>query len=459
MSKSRDIQTKIRLFINSHGLLHEGARILVALSGGADSVMLLRILIGEGYDVEAAHCNFRLRGDESMRDETFVHDLCRRLQVPLHSTSFDTQAYARSHGISIEMAARELRYGYFEQLRRECGFDAIAVAHHRDDNIETVLLNMVRGTGIKGLTGIQPRNGHVVRPLLCISRNDIVDYLDETGQDYVTDSTNLESVYSRNKIRLDVLPLLRSINPGADDNIATTIENMQEAYKAYRQAMDESMLSCTGGQALESGGHGHAVHADDTSYMNDDTLYINKEELMLCPSPLSVLHELLSSRGFNRAQMSDLLQSASVGASFFSKSHRALVDRTDIVVTARRPDAIHSPAPLSQCRSIRSKTVGRHELAIDPDRRFAYVDTRKIHGPLTVRTVQTGDSFHPFGMKGRKLVSDFLTDLKLTRIEKERQTVVCDDDGIVWVVGRRSSELHKVDDETDEVLVLEACPQ
>ena len=183
---------RVSQYIEEKHLLQPGDKVLVALSGGADSVALLRVLLRLGYVCEAAHCNFHLRGEESLRDEQFVRELAARLDVPLHVIHFDTNEYAASHGVSVEMAARELRYGWFGQLRRECGARVVAVAHHRDDSVETFLLNLVRGTGINGLQGIRPVNGEVVRPLLCVSRAEILEYLASLGQAYVTDSTNLQ---------------------------------------------------------------------------------------------------------------------------------------------------------------------------------------------------------------------------------------------------------------------------
>lgn len=188
-------------------------KVIIALSGGADSVALLCLLQTLGYNCEAAHCNFHLRGKESDRDEAFVCQLCAKRQVPLHIVHFNTVRTAEERHISIEMAARELRYEWFEEIRRKSGANVIAVAHHRDDSVETLLLNLIRGTGINGLRGIRPKNEHIVRPLLCLDRKEIINYLNRTGQDYVTDSTNLQDEYTRNKIRLNLLPMMQEINP------------------------------------------------------------------------------------------------------------------------------------------------------------------------------------------------------------------------------------------------------
>jgi tRNA(Ile)-lysidine synthase len=195
-----NIEQRVQTFIHSHGLFTDDSALLVALSGGADSVVLLRLLLRLGYRCHAVHCNFHLRGEESLRDEHFVTELCQALGVPCEVVHFDTTSYAAQHKLSIEMAARELRYREFERIRHERSLDAIAVAHHQDDAVETLLLNLIRGAGINGLTGMKVRNGHVVRPLLSLTRQEIIDYLDRLGQPYVTDSTNLTDEYARNKI-------------------------------------------------------------------------------------------------------------------------------------------------------------------------------------------------------------------------------------------------------------------
>ncbi|MBO5874013.1 MAG: tRNA lysidine(34) synthetase TilS, partial [Rikenellaceae bacterium] len=197
---------RVQRFIDEKALLTPSDKVLVALSGGADSVALIRVLLSLGYTCECAHCNFHLRGEESDRDETFVRHLCQKLNVKLHITHFDTNEFAKEQHLSIEMAARKLRYDWFEELRKQNDASAIAVAHHRDDSVETFMLNLIRGTGINGLKGIAARNGHIIRPLLKESRESVIDYLNGIGQDFITDSTNLQDEYMRNKIRLNILP-------------------------------------------------------------------------------------------------------------------------------------------------------------------------------------------------------------------------------------------------------------
>lgn len=441
MTNLSAIYEKINNYCRQNGLMKQGSKLLVAVSGGADSVFLLRYLVAEGYEVEAAHCNFHLRGEESNRDEQFVHDLCATLHVPLHVQHFDTLDYAQTKGVSIEMAARTLRYEWFDQLLHEIHADSLTVAHHRDDNIESILLNLVRGTGIKGLRGMQPRNGHIVRPLLCISRSDIIEAMDELQQTYVDDSTNFEDQYSRNKIRLNVMPLLKSINAGAEENIITAIENINEAYKLYEEGIKYYSKHC-----CESRPTGDA----EGNY----TLYINKEELQTCTSPIAVLHEILTPYGFNRSQVQQIEQCKSSGKRFNSPSHSLLIDRYQIIVSPISKEAEIIGIPIETYPGINVSVVEADQFTILRQNTHAYFDADKVKGKLVVRLTKPGDKFHPFGMKGQKLVSDLLTDLKVNRLEKEHQLVVCDDERILWVVGRRASEECKVTSDTKQIIWL-----
>ena len=223
----KDFKHTIRDFIQRNALLRAEDRLLVCVSGGADSVALLRVLISLGYTCRAVHCNFHLRAEESNRDETFVRNLCQQLGVELDVMDFDTASYATKHKISIEMAAREQRYEAFEKLRMQHGLDAICVGHHAEDSAETILLNLIRGTGIDGLTGIRPLSGRIVRPLLNVTRSDNTDYLNSLGQTWVDDSTNATDDYARNRIRHRLLPLMEEINPAAVQNILTTARNLR----------------------------------------------------------------------------------------------------------------------------------------------------------------------------------------------------------------------------------------
>lgn len=281
----------IETYMSQNGLPQVPSRLVVGVSGGADSVFLLRVLTELGYDCIACHCNFHLRGEESNRDERFVRDLCERMGVTLNCTDFDTEGYAAERQIGIEQAARELRYGYFDSLLRDSGAVAVAVAHHRDDNVETLIWNMVRGTGIRGLRGMLPKNGSVIRPLLCMSREEILRGLSDMGQDYVVDSTNLEDVVTRNKIRHNIVPRLQELNAQATANIGQMMENMQEVWAIYMKYIEDAKCRCI--------------------TEKDGRTIINLSRLDDCPSVSTVLFEILSPLGFNRHQIEGMLKAES----------------------------------------------------------------------------------------------------------------------------------------------------
>ncbi len=439
--------TKVQTYIEQHHLLQKSRLYLVALSGGADSVSLLRLLLALGYRIEAVHCNFHLRGEESERDELFVNDLCKRLTVPLHIAHFDTTAYAELHKISIEMAARRLRYHYFNQLRKDLDADAVCVAHHRDDNVETLLINMLRGTGIHGMAGIRPRRDDsggtsseacvVVRPLLCVSRKEIIDYLKDIQQDYVTDSTNLEDEVVRNKIRLNVIPLLQQINPAAVENLHRTIELMTEAesvYNAYIQANIERL-----------------VHEQSMSVT----------DLQQTASPLSILYEWLGKYGFSAATIRqiDEQKNAPSGRIWRSSTHEICIDRDRIILTPVQNElpTMHIPESglYAYSNDLRIRVSIMEEPTLSRSPLCACLDSDKVRFPLVVRPLRTGDRFVPFGMTGSRLLSDFLTDLKVPVVEKRRQLVVTDaQDHILWVVGRRPANPYCITTDTKQMLKL-----
>ena len=443
----------VRRYISQHHLMRDGGRYLVALSGGADSVALLRILLALNRDVQAAHCNFHLRGDESDRDEAFCHRLCLSLGVPLHVAHFDTRTYADIHHVSIEMAARELRYDYFNKLLADLSLDGVCVAHHRDDSVETLLLNMVRGTGVEGLKGIAPRNGNILRPLLCVSRQDILDYLADKQQPFVTDSSNLVGDVQRNKIRLNVIPELLKVNPSAVANIQRLTQRVSDTLLI----LDQAIAAATRRVSTTAG----------------NTLCINIRALLDEPGAESILWHLLKDRDFTSAQVKQIFSNitAQSGREWQSSTHMLLIDRGTIIVEpANTCHAFEMAIPepgiyrLSLPSARAGETVRLRVTATAIDKLFTVstapnsvsLDAAKVAFPLTVRTVSPGDAFVPFGMKGKKLLSDFLTDRKLTLFEKRRQLVVADARGtIVWVVGIRPDERCRVTEETTRTITLD----
>lgn len=425
------------MYVERYNLLNYNDLYIVALSGGADSVALLLLLKEQGFRIHAAHCNFHLRGEESDRDEAFCVELCGRLGIELHRVHFDTNTYADLHHVSIEMAARELRYRWFEQLRQDIGAAAICVAHHQNDSVETILMNIIRGTGLRGLTGIQARNGYVLRPLLCVSRDEIERFLSERGQSYVTDSTNLTEDYMRNKIRLQVLPLLQTLNPAVLNHILQTAENLAAA-----QATIDVLLK----------GIGVSKSLDLSEY----TDYLSREY---------VTFEWLRNYGFNGSQVHQLLAS-DTGAIFTSPmGYEVLRDRNRLLVEPVLEPMKPLKIPEEGVYVLPQMAIGNHpdskirvkrtSVTVSKDSAIATLDSQKVQFPLTVRRVAEGDWMVPFGMKGRKLLSDLMTDQRMTLFEKRRQLVVVDaHDEVIWAVGLRTDQRVAVTSDTAETLEL-----
>lgn len=414
----------VRRYIEQEHLLKPQNKVLVALSGGADSVALLRLLLDMGYPCEAAHCNFHLRGEESDRDEAFVRQLCQQLDVPLHVVHFATQKEAARRHISIEMAARELRYAWFEECRVSCQAEVIAVAHHQDDSVETLLLNLIRGTGLNGLRGIRPKNGHIIRPLLALSRKDLLQYLEKIGQPYVTDSTNLQDEYLRNKIRIHLLPFLQTLNPSIQSTLLQTTEHLDEAYIVYRQGIEQGKKRVCTEQGL------------------------NIDALLKEPAPATLLHEVLFPLGFNSSQIRNIFHSLTQqsGKEFHTSEYRLLKDRELLLI--EKKEAILPPKLQYDTQDYTPSFY------IPRERHTACFDAEKLTQPLTLRLYQPGDSFVPFGMKGRKKISDYLTDRKFSLFQKEKQWVLCCGKDIIWLVGERSDNRFRIDNNTRKVLTV-----
>ncbi len=434
----------ISQYISRHDLLRRDGFYVVALSGGADSVALLLALKALGYRIEAAHCNFQLRGDESRRDEDFCVRLCEEQGIALHRVHFDTRTYAALHHESIETAARNLRYRYFEQLRRVIGADDICVAHHRDDQVETVLLHLLRGTGMRGLQGMQPRNGHIVRPMLGVSRQEIELFLEERKQPFVTDSTNLEDDAARNKLRLHVIPMLRQINAAAPDNIARAAENIRETSLLLDYALSEGVRAVT--------------NADGS---------LSLTRLKKQPAPRTLLWQIVGSKGFRRAQMEEMLWADRNGAQWLSASHIAIYSQGQLhlldleqwqqpLPTLRIPEEgtyVYRIGTEERRISIVRKAIGSH-YEMDRTPQVAQFDAARVAFPLTLRPVEEGDRFVPLGMTASKLVSDFLTNLKVPFTERHQQLALCNADGeIIWLVGRRISQTAAMRPESKEIVV------
>lgn len=435
---------KIAHFIASNNLLVKEKKYLIALSGGADSVCLLLVLDKLGYNIEAVHCNFNLRGDESSRDEQFCIELCKKRNIKIHLAHFDTNSYALLHKTSIEMAARNLRYSFFENLRHDIGADGVCVAHHQNDCAETLIMNLIRGTGIKGLAGIMPKRDSIIRPLLCVSRDEIEDFLTKESQDYVTDSTNLDDFCVRNSIRLNIIPMMEKINPSVVQNIVRTAMRMNEANKVFNESIEAS--------------------SSKVSDLIDGSLYIDIRALKKEPSPEYTLFNILKNYRFNPEQIESIGYNLDfpTGTRFLSDTHQLVFDREKMIVTKIENKRISLKIPehgkyiINDVKSIRiEKVIVNKEFNISKDNFTATLDSANVKFPLLLRNVENGDRFFPFGMKGSKLVSKYMTDKRFSLIDKQKQMVIEDASGnIIWLVGERTDERYKITNKTTYALVI-----
>jgi len=437
-----EIVNKVKRYIKHEVGLEADALLLVALSGGADSTALLLLLKELGYKLHALHCNFHLRGEESDRDQAFVEELCQQQGVPLSVRHFQTEEEAKRRCVSIEMAARDLRYEWFReelkafksQLSTLNSQLFIAVAHHLDDQAETLLLNLLRGTGLRGLAGMQPKHDGIIRPLLCLSREEILQYLESRGQAYVTDSTNSERVAQRNCLRLDVIPMLRNINPAAVEHLCQACDNVRRSLPYYIKGIEAAFKE-----------QGITEEAFPLSALScfPSSIAEGQEEVS------TLLHEWLRGKGFNSAQEREMSQAfmSEVGKMWHSRSHAVLRDREALL--------LRSASLLVEGKGMRPHIEQKLVSCIDETGpNIAYFDADLLKKPIEVRPVQNGDAFVPFGMKGKKLVSDYLTDRKLNRFEKAEQFVATCGDDIIWLIGHRSDNRYRVTSKTTRILKL-----
>ncbi|WP_229039331.1 tRNA lysidine(34) synthetase TilS [Hoylesella timonensis] len=434
-----DFERHIEQYISSLSLLNKEELYLVALSGGADSVCLLRCLQALGYRLEAVHCHFHLRAEEADRDLSFCQDLCAKLQIPFHSTHFDTKTYAQSHGVSIEMAARDLRYSYFRKMVEVRHAAAVCVGHHSEDSVETILLNLVRSTGIHGLTGISPKKGIIVRPLLCVNRLKIIDYLQFIQQNYVTDSTNFVADVQRNQMRLQVIPQLEKINPAAQVNILKAAQRLSDIADIFDKYLSQQV------RWQPSEGYRWFPVAELTHEY--------------------ILWYLLKDFHFTSVQVEQIWQNlhGESGKQWQSSTHALLLDRKRLLIAAR---SAFPSTVLSIPRIGNYRYDDKWQLAISQEQpnlsaadlknpHCAFVDSRHVVFPLCLRPVRSADRFQPFGMKGSQLLSDYMTNRKMSVFDKRMQLVLTDaHDHIVWVVNQRTANWCRVTDETTVVLKI-----
>ena len=423
-------------------------KILLAVSGGVDSMVMTDLFRRLNCKYAIAHCNFHLRGTESDRDEQFVSDYAARNNILLFKQEFDTFAYMEENKKSLEMSARDLRYDWFQNIMQEHGFNLLATAHHGDDSAETFLINLLRGTGIAGLHGILPKSSNIIRPMLFTSRRKIVEYSKKHNISYVEDSTNQDNKYTRNKIRNEIVPILREISPNFDVIIRKDIERLRETEEIFRVVIEKTKR-----ELLQT---------------NQGVTKIELKALkQLCPIHI-YLYEILSEFGFNETNINSICEAIdennSSGKQFYSEKYRLLIDRKYLLITMKEnEDSQKNFYTINDYQSNITMPIKLHTeilkdlnfIKIPKSKGIAMLDYDKLQFPLILRHWQKGDYFIPFGLKGKQKLSDYFTNNKYSILDKERQWLLCNGEDIVWIVNERIDERYKITNETKIIFKLE----
>jgi tRNA(Ile)-lysidine synthase len=431
---------KFKSFIETNSLIHEGDKILLAVSGGIDSMVMTNLFLRTEYKFGIAHCNFNLRGKESDEDEDFVRDYAVKRDIPFYVKRFDTRIYAAKNGISIQMAARELRYKWFESLLQKYGYISIAVAHNLNDNIETFMINLARGTGIAGLTGIKPLNKNLIRPLLFATRQTITEYSYEYEVPYREDSSNAETKYARNKIRHKLLPVFKEINPSIETTLNETILRVNEINEIYLNSISEIKSKIT--------------------IRRGKLTAFRIEELQKPEIGRTILYELFKAYGVGNLQIDDLLNiiNGSSGKQIHTLTHRIIKNRDELLVSENLTDKnihylIKNIDDFKNVPGISAAYITESSAGFGyPGSAYNSFDADKIVYPLFIRRWHTGDTFYPLGMKQKKKLSDYFIDNKLSLFEKENCLILESDGKIVWIIGKRIDERFKVTETTKNIL-------
>lgn len=425
------MQNAFAKHITSKKLFTAGNKLLLAISGGIDSVVLAHLLKDFGADFCLAHCNFKLRGADSDADEQFCKDLARKLGVEIYTTHFDVKSYCTTHAISVQMAARDLRYKWFDVLLSSYRLDYVLTAHHANDSIETLFINLLRGTGINGLKGITEKGERLIRPLLPFTKNDLEKYAAEHKIDYRADKSNREEKYERNFLRLTIIPALKKVNPGLEHTILNNIRNFKEEAEIVTDFLKEKAKAiCT-----KKGNY----------YLLNKSLLKKEKQIR------SVLHYLLDPFEFNATQIDDILNNINsnglVGKVFQSPGHELTIDREYILVKSITEEhfsrlSITSLDDLKKNGLLGFTKINTFSL---PQQNEIILDADRLVFPLSIRVSVRGDKFRPFGMRGFKLLSDFFKDEKLNKFEKDNCKLLVNGNGdIIWVMGYRSDERYRV---------------
>jgi len=430
-------------FINQNQLFDSGSRVLAAVSGGMDSVLMVHLLAAAGYRFDIAHCNFQLRGADADADQAFCRRLADSLKVNFHTINFDTAGYAAQHKISIQMAARQLRYQWFETLRVKNGHDVIALAHHQNDTIETILLNLTRGTGIAGLHGILPKNGTLVRPMLFVQRQEIESLVAENKIDYVEDSSNASAKYARNKIRLEVVPKLKELNPSLEETFKHTLQHFREL---------EMLLELETERQREN----FTEHEDELHLPIDAVKNLKPQRLLL--------FHLLQPYGFNQEHVDSIIASLDkhAGRVFETGEYTLLLDRGKLILKKKARNTLH---PVQINNNTAGVNYGHYHLTLLHDDSplivkdnpmAAAADAELLIYPLTIRPWQQGDYFYPLGMRSKQKLSDFFIHQKVPLHHKNQVPVLVNGNNeVIWIAGYRLDDRYKVSGKTKKVTIFE----
>lgn len=428
---------KFQNHINTNLPFLKEKKMLLATSGGMDSMVLLQLCLQSGLDVRVAHCNFQLRGTESDEDERFVQSECEKVNVLVYVNRFETKKFAEEQKLSIQVVARNLRYEWFNTLLINNSYDYILTAHHLDDSLETFLINLTRGSGLEGFTGIPQQNGHVVRPLLAFSRNEIETFAKENNILWREDSSNASDKYLRNKLRHDVVPVLKELNPSLLATFQNTISSLQQSQSLVNDASQ-------------------MVYKKVVS--EEDTTKIDIAKLLNYPNYKGYLYQWLQSYGFTAwSDIYDLLKAQS-GKQVFSEKYIVLKDRNHLILFPKQKEQepihfwinkedkeVKFPLKLAFCNVDDISVVPTNTIFVDED---------KLVFPLAIRKWQEGDYFYPFGMEGKKKLSKYFKDEKFSLIDKSNTWLLCSDNQIVWVIGKRQDNRFKTDDKTTNILKI-----
>lgn len=436
-------------FINENKLFGFNDKILLAISGGIDSMVMLDLFVKCKYNFAIAHVNFNLRGYQSDNDELFVKEKAAELNVPFYQNQFNTKKYAQNNKVSIEMAARALRYSWFEDLIIDLNYQYIAVAHHKDDVVETFFINLTRGTGIRGLTGIKAKNKSVIRPLLFAFRNEIHDYAVENDVEYRTDTSNNELVYNRNKFRHKIIPEFEKINPAFKNNMMENIDRFKELEDILERSIMLESYKCI--QNI------------------DNEIYININYLNNLNPIKTYLFEFLRPYNFSSKIIDDIIINLNniSGKQFFSSTHRLIKDREHLIINKIQENLniefFINKADLFKVINKNKRDEIRLEIKhlrninlsnLIKDENYAYLDIEKLKFPLKLRKWEKGDSFVPLGMSKSKKLSDFFIDVKMSITEKEMQWVLESNNEIIWIVGKRINDKYKITSKTKQAIQI-----